>query len=87
MTTATKTKSYHDLYDYCREIDRQMAPGSNTPLWGDFLDGARRDEGIERVFCDGDTEWVSEQHDAAWREAYAAYERAEGKVKDLSTLF
>lgn len=62
--------NYEELYNEIKEMDRELAPGSETTAWGYFLD-AMRQLGIEDVHCGNITDQTVPDEDAEWwRDAY-----------------
>lgn len=80
----TSTTSYAELYKEIKGIDRSMAPGSETAMWGNFLE-AMRVAGIQDLH-----EPADQQIDAVeaqwWLDAYAAFE-AEPDIDDVQTIY
>ena len=37
MTSNTDTVSYADLYNDIKDVERELAYGGNTAMWGDFV--------------------------------------------------
>jgi hypothetical protein len=64
--------SYADLYAEIHDLDRELAPGSETVAWGLFLD-RMYDLGMSPLHPDGsDTANVDDDECQWWRDAYAA---------------
>lgn len=80
MTTETTT-SYADLYRDIKASDRGMAPGSETSMWGDFVNRMRElgldvHEPADQVVDADEAQW--------WRDAYEAFEAdPQADVQDI----
>lgn len=66
------TTSYAELYNDIRDIERDLAYGSQTSMWSDFID--RMDKlGIRSPMqpdCEDDEQLIDSVEAAWWRQAY-----------------
>lgn len=61
-----------DLTAELREIDRELAPGSETHVWGNYLDRMRDVTGVDPLNADvAETAIVPDAEAEWWRNAYA----------------
>lgn len=70
-TTTSKIK-LADLTNEIRDIERHLAPGSETAMWGDYCEAMRNATGHLPYDDDIDGAMVPADEAQWWRDAYAA---------------
>lgn len=71
-----------------RDVERRIAYGSETVLWGRYLDRMRETTGVWSPDPDecGDAE-VDDDEAEWWRAAYALYHERGGEFDDIQAMF